>query len=102
MRPESLTIKAREALQEAHSLTSRLGHPEVRALHLLVALCEQPEGIVAPVLQRLGADPGTNSTSRRLPNRSPTSSGFEHEVWIVNDCSTTPSCRMSSLVDAFR
>ena len=57
MHPERLTIKAREALQSAHSLATRLGHPEVRALHLLLALCEQPEGIVAPVLQRLGADP---------------------------------------------
>jgi len=57
MHPERLTIKAREALQSAHSLATRLSHPEVRALHLLVALSEQPEGIVAPVLQRLGADP---------------------------------------------
>ncbi len=57
MHPERWTIKAREALQSAHSLTTRLGHPEVRALHLLVALCEQPGGIVVPLLQRLGADP---------------------------------------------
>jgi ATP-dependent Clp protease ATP-binding subunit ClpB len=57
MNPDRLTIKAREALQAAHSLSTSLGHPEVRALHLLVALCEQSEGIVAPVLQRLGADP---------------------------------------------
>jgi ATP-dependent Clp protease ATP-binding subunit ClpB len=57
MNPERLTIKAREALQAAHTLATEHGHPEVRALHLLAALCDQREGIVAPVLQRLGADP---------------------------------------------
>jgi ATP-dependent Clp protease ATP-binding subunit ClpB len=57
MNPERLTIKAREALQAAHALATEHGHPEVRAVHLLAALCDQREGIVAPVLQRLGADP---------------------------------------------
>jgi len=57
MNPERLTIKARETLQEAHQRASALGHPEVRALHLLAALCDQTDGIVVPVLQRLGADP---------------------------------------------
>jgi ATP-dependent Clp protease ATP-binding subunit ClpB len=57
MNPERFTIKARDALQTAHTLATQHGHPEVRALHLLAALCDQPEGIVAPVLQRLGADP---------------------------------------------
>ena len=57
LNPEKMTIKSREALQTAHELAVRLGHPELRPLHLLAALCEQSGGIVAPLLQRLGTDP---------------------------------------------
>jgi ATP-dependent Clp protease ATP-binding subunit ClpB len=57
MQPDRWTIKAREALQAAHARATRLGHPEVRGLHLLSELCAQRDGIVPPVLQRLGTDP---------------------------------------------
>ncbi|MCP3983584.1 MAG: type VI secretion system ATPase TssH, partial [bacterium] len=57
MRLERLTIKAQEALEEARKLADKHGHPEIRATHLLVALASQGDGIVPPVLQRLGTDP---------------------------------------------
>ncbi len=57
MRLERLTIKAQEALEEARKLARKHGHPEIRATHLLVALAAQSDGIVPPVLQRLGTDP---------------------------------------------
>ncbi len=57
MRLERLTIKAQEALEEARKLARKHGHPEIRATHLLVALASQSDGIVPPVLQRLGTDP---------------------------------------------
>ena len=57
MQSERFTIKAQEALQEARRTASASGHPEIRPLHLLLALTRQDEGIVGPVLQRLGADP---------------------------------------------
>jgi ATP-dependent Clp protease ATP-binding subunit ClpB len=57
MRPERFTIKAQEALQESQRLADRLSHPEIRPLHLLAELTRQEEGVVTPVLQRLGADP---------------------------------------------
>jgi ATP-dependent Clp protease ATP-binding subunit ClpB len=57
VRADRFTIKAQEALQEAERLASSHGHPEVRPLHLLAALVRQEGGIVAPILQRLGADP---------------------------------------------
>ena len=57
MRGERLTIKGQEALQESLKLAGAAGHPELRALHLLVTLAKQPDGIVAPILQRVGADP---------------------------------------------
>jgi ATP-dependent Clp protease ATP-binding subunit ClpB len=57
MRFDRLTLKAQEALRSSQELAVELGHPEVRPLHLLVALARQAEGIVAPILEKLGADP---------------------------------------------
>src|SRR6478672_13525986 len=52
--PERLTVKAGEALNDAVSLARRNGNPVVYDLHLLAALLDQDEGIVVPVLQKLG------------------------------------------------
>jgi ATP-dependent Clp protease ATP-binding subunit ClpB len=60
-----LTIKAQESLQEAHRQAEGSGHAEVTPLHLLLALASQPEGIVGPVLQRLGADPRALAAAAR-------------------------------------
>ena len=57
MRFERMTLKAQEALQESQELARSYGHPEIRPLHLVLALARQPEGIVAPILDKLGADP---------------------------------------------
>jgi ATP-dependent Clp protease ATP-binding subunit ClpB len=57
MQSDRFTHKALEALQEAQKLASTHGHPEIWPLHLLRALVSQKEGIVGPVLEKLGADP---------------------------------------------
>src|SRR5258706_4281490 len=57
MRPDRLTLKAQEALQSSQELARGYGHPEIRPLHLVLALANQPEGIVAPILEKLGAGP---------------------------------------------
>jgi len=57
MQMDKLTIKSGEALQQAQRLAQEMKHPEIRPLHLLVSLCEQGEGVVSPVLQRIGAEP---------------------------------------------
>jgi ATP-dependent Clp protease ATP-binding subunit ClpB len=51
---DRLTVKAAEALQAAFAESRRRGHPEVAGVHLLQALLQQEEGIVVPVLQKLG------------------------------------------------
>ncbi|HEY0997575.1 MAG TPA: ATP-dependent chaperone ClpB [Gemmatimonadaceae bacterium] len=53
--PDRLTVKTAEALNEAISAARRNGNPLVYDLHLLGALLEQDEGIVVPVLQKVGA-----------------------------------------------
>src|SRR5258706_1656458 len=57
MRVDRLTLKAQEALQESQALARSYGHPEIRPLHLVLALTRQAEGIVPPILEKLGADP---------------------------------------------
>src|SRR5438093_3996875 len=52
---EKLTVKAGEALNDAVAAARRNGNPVLYDLHLLAALLEQDEGIVVPILQKLGA-----------------------------------------------
>jgi ATP-dependent Clp protease ATP-binding subunit ClpB len=57
MRLDRFTLKAQEAVQAAQNLALEKNHQEITPEHLLEALLEQHEGIVIPILQRLGADP---------------------------------------------
>jgi ATP-dependent Clp protease ATP-binding subunit ClpB len=52
--PDRLTVKSGEAINDAVSIARRAGNPQVYDLHLLLALLAQDEGIVVPVLQKLG------------------------------------------------
>jgi len=52
--PDRLTMKAAEALQSAAQLARRGEHPQIEGIHLLRALLDQEEGIVAPILNKLG------------------------------------------------
>ncbi len=52
--PDRLTVKSAEALNDAVSIARKAGNPLVYDLHLLLALLAQDDGIVVPVLQRLG------------------------------------------------
>ena len=55
MRWDKLTEKSQEALLRAQELARERHHPQVETEHLLVALLEQPEGVVPQVLERAGA-----------------------------------------------
>ena len=57
MRPERMTIKVQEAFVQSQELAKSLGHPEVRPLHMLATLCKDTDGVVVPILAKLGADP---------------------------------------------
>jgi ATP-dependent Clp protease ATP-binding subunit ClpB len=63
MRADRWTTKATEALQDAGRLARESAQPEILPLHLLLALVRQPESIVQPLLQRLGADPRAVATA---------------------------------------
>jgi ATP-dependent Clp protease ATP-binding subunit ClpB len=57
MDPNKLTLKAQEALQEAKSIAEKKHHQQIEVEHLLAALLAQKDGIVIPILQKLGANP---------------------------------------------
>ncbi len=69
---EKLTLKAQGALQGASSQAAENGNPEVLPLHLLAALLEDREGVVLPVLEKVGVPAeqllsGVNAAITRLP-----------------------------------
>lgn len=56
MKLDKFTLKAQEALQDAQSIARRRDHQQVDVEHLLLSLIDQTEGIVPPVLQKIGAN----------------------------------------------
>src|SRR3954464_11273771 len=52
MDPNRLTQKTQEGLHDAQTKALRFGHTEVDVEHLLLALVEQPEGLIGRVLER--------------------------------------------------
>ena len=59
IRWDKFTLKAQEAVQRGNELASEHGNPELLPLHLLAALLEDKEGIVPPVLEKIGIGPQT-------------------------------------------
>jgi len=59
MQADRFTVKSQEAVAAAQQLAASRRNPEVAPPHLLVALLEQPDGLVVPILQKVGADTAT-------------------------------------------
>ncbi len=55
-RMDKLTVKAQEAVVGAQSLAADQGHPELDSLHLLAALVGEKEGVISPLLGKIGAN----------------------------------------------
>ena len=55
MNIDKYTVKAREALQEAASLAEQDNHTQIEPVHLLYKLLDQEEGIVPPLIEKIGA-----------------------------------------------
>src|SRR6201993_1887701 len=70
IRWDKFTVKAQEAVQRANDIASEHGNPELVPLHLLAALLEDKEGIVPPILEKLGIGPQVvlNEAYREIDN----------------------------------
>ncbi|MDY6930550.1 MAG: ATP-dependent chaperone ClpB [Halobacteriota archaeon] len=68
MRLDKFTIKAQEAIQDAQAIADEYSHQQIDVEHLLMALVRQPEGIVVPMLQKIGVnvDQLMNSVENKL------------------------------------
>jgi ATP-dependent Clp protease ATP-binding subunit ClpB len=95
IRWDKFTLKSQEAIQKASSLASENGQPEVLPLHLLMALVEDKEGIIVPLLQKIGVPTEQLFTSARqavagLPkvSGSNTEAGLSSNLQkVLNDAS---------------
>src|SRR4051812_29983573 len=56
IRFDKFTLKGQEALQTAQSHAQEKNNPQVMPEHLLWALIEQKDGVVLPILQKLGTN----------------------------------------------
>ena len=73
---EQLTIKGKEAVGRAQSLATEAGNPQMEALHLLAGLLQEADGIVVPLLQKIGVDLAQlNSTVESELSRLPQVAG---------------------------
>jgi ATP-dependent Clp protease ATP-binding subunit ClpB len=84
MRFDKFTFKAQEAIQQAQKLAEEREHQAIDVEHLLLALVDQAEGVVQPILRKMGVTPGQVASRlveelRRLPKVS----GVQGQVYIT-------------------
>jgi ATP-dependent Clp protease ATP-binding subunit ClpB len=87
---DRLTVKAREALQDAAQRAQRAGNPAVEDVHLLAALLDQEGGVARPILEKAGVDPAAlrgelDERIDRLPTQSGASPQISRELSRVFD-----------------
>ena len=84
MRFDRFTIKAQEALETAQSLAADVQSPELGVEHLMLALIRQTDGIVTPILQKLGVDTaGITSAVEAAVQKAPKVQGASAEMRIA-------------------
>ncbi len=72
MNYEKLTTKAQAAIQASQNLAYQNSNQELDAIHLLLALASETDGLVHPLLQKLGVNPAAlvNDVQREIASRS--------------------------------
>ncbi|MBC8388019.1 MAG: ATP-dependent chaperone ClpB [Actinobacteria bacterium] len=83
MQIDKFTIKAQEAISRAQNIASEYGHQNIDDFHLMAALLEQKDGIVLPVLQKLGVNIGEfKDKIKDLIKKNPKVTGQSAQVYI--------------------
>ena len=83
MNLNKFTIKSQEAVQNAQEIASNYSNQSVEPDHLLAALVQDSEGIVVPILQKLGTNVNylkikINETIEHLPKVQGAGLGSQH------------------------
>src|SRR5437899_3731586 len=80
---DKLTLKSQEALQSAQELARNLNQRSVEPAHILHALLSDPEGVVYPLLQRLGQSPrALRDRVQEILDRIPKVYGLQQELLL--------------------
>src|SRR5271168_836237 len=80
LRFDKLTVKAQEALTAAQEFGGRSGQQQIEPLHLLWALAAQGDGVVPPLLEKLGVSPiALGSEAEKQIERLPKVSGVSEQ-----------------------
>jgi len=88
MRYDKFTLKAQEALQEADSIARNYDHSGIDVPHFLKAMFEQQDGVIPPLLDRLGVDrQQLSSELDALLLNSPKVFGSNAQVGLTPDLS---------------
>jgi ATP-dependent Clp protease ATP-binding subunit ClpB len=94
MQEDRFTIKSGEAVAAASRIASEHQNTEIAPAHLLLALLDQPEGLVSPVLTKLGSDPKSVRASAteaidQLPRVTgegvPQSRPSDTLIWVIQE-----------------
>ena len=94
MNLNKFTEKAQEAILNAQQLADAAGNPMLDPEHLLVTLCEQPDGVVPALLGKANLDPAAVASAARAEvNRFPRTQGGAQAML---------SPRLRAIVDAAR
>ena len=99
MRFDKYTIKAQEAVVRAQETAQRLDNAEILPLHLLAALLDETEGVVRPLLQKIGANVGriqqiVTGELERLPKATGTQLGMNRVTTEVLAAVAIPAIEM--------
>ncbi len=82
-RLDKLTQKAQEALQQAQGVAEKNENQVIFPLHLLMALAEEKEGIVRPVLEKCGVHPdAVIAEAQRLLGTLPKTQGMQPGTYL--------------------
>ena len=87
MQFDKLTIKSQEAIQAAQQIAQNNNNQEIGIAHLVKALLEQPEGVVVPVLQKMGIEPSMvlMETGKLIENIPQVSGSGAGQAYLSND-----------------
>jgi ATP-dependent Clp protease ATP-binding subunit ClpB len=97
---EKLTVKAQEAVAGSQSLAQEQGNPEITPLHLLAAMLSEKDGVVRPLIEKIGAaigqiDSTVQSELRRLPKaQGGSQAGINSELKKVLDAAADQAVKM--------
>jgi ATP-dependent Clp protease ATP-binding subunit ClpB len=99
---DRLTVRASRSLQEAAEIARSGGNPAVEDIHLLAGLLAEEDGIVEPVLRKVGAEPeqirsAVAESLARLPRQTGAAPTTSRELGRVLDEADAEARRMDDL-----